>query len=43
MLRAPGRAGRLDRKDIVDQVAATLQLEAFLSGHRPTLLPDPEG
>jgi putative Holliday junction resolvase len=40
--RATGRASRLDRKDIVDQVAATLLLEAFLSIQRPPLLPDPE-
>src|SRR5579875_2875138 len=34
---------RLDRKDLIDQVAATLLLEAFLS-HRdgPALLPDPD-
>lgn len=34
---------RLDRKALIDQVAATLLLEAFLS-HRngPTLLPDPD-
>jgi putative Holliday junction resolvase len=41
--RTAGRTARLDRKDIVDQVAATLLLEAFLSAQRPTLLPDPEG
>ena len=33
---------RLDRKDIIDQVAATLLLESFLSVSNPTLLPDPE-
>jgi putative Holliday junction resolvase len=35
---------RLDRKDLIDQVAATLLLEAFLA-HRagPALLPDPDG
>jgi putative holliday junction resolvase len=38
-----GPASRLDRKDRIDQVAATLILESFLS-HRsgPALLPDPE-
>jgi putative Holliday junction resolvase len=40
--RSTGRATRLDRKDIVDQVAATLLLESFLSASGPTLLPDPE-
>ncbi len=36
-------AHRLARKDLIDQVAATLLLEAFLS-HRngPALLPDPD-
>jgi putative Holliday junction resolvase len=40
--RSSGRAARLDRKDIIDQVAATLLLESFLSAHAPTLLPDPD-
>jgi putative Holliday junction resolvase len=40
--RSAGRATRLDRKDIIDQVAATLLLESFLSAHNPSLLPDPE-
>jgi putative Holliday junction resolvase len=40
--RSAGRATRLDRKDIIDQVAATLLLESFLSAASPTLLPDPE-
>jgi putative Holliday junction resolvase len=40
--RSTGRATRLDRKNIIDQVAATLLLESFLSGSSPTLLPDPE-
>ena len=36
-------AHRLDRKGLIDQVAATLLLEAFLSRHNgPILLPDPE-
>jgi putative holliday junction resolvase len=40
--RSTGRSTRLDRKDIIDQVAATLLLESFLSTTSPTLLPDPE-
>ena len=40
--RAAGHASRLDRKEIIDQVAATLLLEAYLSGGRPALLPDPD-
>ncbi len=36
------RQSRLDRKDIIDQVAATLLLESFLSSANPPLLPDPE-
>ena len=40
--RSTGRSTRLDRKDIIDQVAATLLLESFLSVSNPTLLPDPE-
>jgi putative Holliday junction resolvase len=40
--RSAGRSSRLDRKDIIDQVAATLLLESFLSSSSPTLLPDPE-
>jgi putative Holliday junction resolvase len=40
--RSSGRSTRLDRKDIIDQVAATLLLESFLSAANPTLLPDPE-
>jgi putative Holliday junction resolvase len=37
------RQGRLDRKDLIDQVAAVLILESFLSGGKPALLPDPDG
>ena len=37
-----GRASRLERTAIIDQVAATLLLESFLSQAGPTLLPDPE-
>ncbi len=40
--RSAGRSSRLDRQDIIDQVAATLLLESFLSASIPTLLPDPE-
>ncbi len=40
--RSTGRPSRFDRKDIIDQVAATLLLESFLSASNPTLLPDPE-
>jgi putative Holliday junction resolvase len=36
------RKARLDRKGIIDQVAAQLLLQSFLSGSAPTLLPDPE-
>jgi putative Holliday junction resolvase len=36
------RADRLDRKDLIDQVAAVLILESFLSGRDPVLLPDPD-
>jgi putative Holliday junction resolvase len=36
------RSDRLSRTDIIDQVAATLLLEAFLSANTPTLLPDPD-
>ncbi len=43
----PRSAGRshgkvIDRKDIIDQIAATLLLESYLSGGKPTLLPDPD-
>jgi putative Holliday junction resolvase len=41
--RSTGHATRLHRKDIIDQVAATLLLESHLSTTTPTLLPDPEG
>jgi putative Holliday junction resolvase len=40
--RSSGRSTRIDRQDIIDQVAATLILESFLSAANPTLLPDPE-
>ena len=36
------RSTRLDRQNIIDQVAATLLLESFLSAAGPTLLPDPD-
>jgi putative Holliday junction resolvase len=41
--RTAGRSTRLDRKDFIDQVAATLLLEAFLALQSgPPLLPDPD-
>ncbi|MDE1154654.1 MAG: Holliday junction resolvase RuvX [Acidobacteriaceae bacterium] len=41
--RFAGRAARLERKDLIDQVAAVLLLEAFLSRESgPALLPDPD-
>jgi putative Holliday junction resolvase len=44
---APRRAGRshgrtVDRKDLIDQVAATLLLQSFLSAQTPALLPNPD-
>jgi putative Holliday junction resolvase len=36
------RQSRLDRSAVIDQVAATLLLEAYLSAGRPNLLPDPD-
>jgi len=36
------RTARLDRQAIIDQVAAVLLLESWLSRGRPTLLPDPD-
>jgi putative Holliday junction resolvase len=41
--RETGRSARLNRKDIIDQVAATLLLEAFLTTLGAPLLPDPDG
>lgn len=38
-----GYQDRVERRDVIDQVAATLLLESFLSGRRIALLPDPEG
>lgn len=41
--RSAGPATRASRSEIIDQVAATLLLEAFLSGRSgPALLPDPD-
>jgi putative Holliday junction resolvase len=41
--RAAGPAARIRRKEQIDQVAATLLLESFLSLRAgPTLLPDPD-
>lgn len=40
--RSAGPASRVSREEIIDQVAATLLLESFLSQHSgPPLLPDP--
>ena len=36
------RSDRLSRSNIIDQVAATLLLESFLSRDKITLLPDPD-
>ena len=38
--RSHGKA--IDRKDLIDQIAATILLESFLSGGKPALLPDPD-
>ncbi len=43
----PRSAGRshgktIDRKDLIDQIAATILLESFLSGGKPALLPAPD-
>jgi putative Holliday junction resolvase len=40
--RASGRSERIARKELIDQVAATLLLESFLSAKGPVLLPDPD-
>jgi putative holliday junction resolvase len=40
--RRSGRTDRLEHQHLVDQVAATLLLESFLSRDQITLLPDPE-
>lgn len=41
--RAGGRSTRLSRKEIIDQVAATILLQSFLALRSgPALLPDPE-
>jgi putative Holliday junction resolvase len=40
--RSAGRTERLNRQQIIDQVAATILLQSFLSRSRPTLLPDPD-
>ena len=36
------KSSRLTRTETIDQVAAVLLLESFLSAGKPTLLPDPE-
>ena len=41
--RAAGRRARTGRRDVIDQVAATLLLESFLAQQSgPALLPDPD-
>jgi putative Holliday junction resolvase len=40
--RSAGGHERVARKDIIDQVAATILLESFLSRGAPVLLPDPD-
>jgi putative Holliday junction resolvase len=41
--RAAGHKSRVSRKDLIDQVAATLLLESFLARRSgPSLLPDPD-
>ncbi|QMV18826.1 Holliday junction resolvase RuvX [Granulicella sp. 5B5] len=40
--RSAGHAARLDRKHLIDQVAAVLILESYLAKDGPTLLPDPD-
>lgn len=38
-----GRAGRVERQQVIDQVAAVLLLEAWMGRDGVVLLPDPEG
>ena len=41
--RFAGRTSRLERSELIDQVAATLLLDAWLQArHGPALLPDPD-
>jgi putative Holliday junction resolvase len=40
--RRTGYTERRSRSEVIDQVAATLLLESFLSAGKPTLLPDPD-
>ena len=40
--KVSGKSSRLTRTETIDQVAAVLLLESFLSAGKPTLLPDPE-
>lgn len=41
--RSAGPASRIDRKEIIDQVAATLLLQAFLAQRNgPAMLPNPD-
>jgi putative Holliday junction resolvase len=39
---AKSKAARLAHTETIDQAAATLLLEAFLTRNKPTLLPDPD-
>ncbi|MES2391318.1 MAG: Holliday junction resolvase RuvX [Acidobacteriota bacterium] len=40
--RSSGHSERLTRQQLIDQVAATVLLESFLSRAHPVLLPDPD-
>jgi putative Holliday junction resolvase len=40
--RSTGHAARIDRQNLIDQVAAVLILESYLAKDGPTLLPDPD-
>jgi putative holliday junction resolvase len=40
--RISDKSARLTRTETIDQVAAVLLLESFLSGDKPALLPDPD-
>jgi putative Holliday junction resolvase len=40
--RVSGKSSRLTRTETIDQVAAVLLLESYLSRNNPILIPDPE-
>jgi putative Holliday junction resolvase len=40
--RGAGQASRHDRRNLIDQVAATILLESYLASGTPNLLPDPD-